>query len=457
MAPVPVARPRVVPLPRQWGVQARDVAALIAGIAVLIVLMWVRHGGLDQLDTIGGVLTAVGQLTALLGTYLALVGVVLMARSPWLDQAIGPDRLAWAHRWIGFATIWLIAAHGVFTITGWALGDGRDVVSEAVDLATGYPFVLWAVAGFVLFLLVGVTSMAASRRRLSYETWYWLHLYTYVAIGLAFLHQLFVGADFTRDPVATGFWVGLYVVTAALVVVFRLGQPLVLYARHGFRAGAVVQEAPDVASLYVTGRDLDQLPVRSGQYFVLRFLSAGEWWRAHPYSISAAPNGAWLRFTVKGLGDDSSRLPDVADGTRVLLEGPYGILTGAVRTRPRVTLIAGGIGISPLRALLESLHAAPGELTLLYRASRPEDLVFRDELDQLAAHRGARVHYLVGRRGVDVPADPLGAGTIRRLVPDIADQDVYLCGPTGLMRRVEGSLDELGVPRGQVHAERFSM
>ncbi len=408
MTPTTAARPRAVPLPRQWGVRGRDVAALIAGNAVLIVAMWVRHGGLDQLDTVAGILTGIGQLSALLGTYLALVGVVLMARSPWLDQAVGPDRLAWYHRWIGFATIWLIAAHGVFTITGWAMGDGRDVVAEAVDLALGYPYVLWSVAAFVLFMLVGFTSMAASRRRLSYETWYWLHVYTYLAIALAFLHQLFVGADFTRDPVATGYWAALYAATAILVLAFRFGQPLTTYARHGFRVGGVVRETPDVASLYVMGRDLERLAVRSGQYFVVRFLTRGEWWRAHPYSISAAPNGAWLRFTVKGLGDDSARLPDVEPGTRVLLEGPYGILTGAVRTRPRVTLIAGGIGISPLRALLESLHAGPGELTLLYRVRRREDLVFREELDRLAAHRGATVHYLVGQRGVDLPAHPLG-------------------------------------------------
>jgi len=456
MAPVPATRPRSVPLPRQWGLRSLDVVALVAGNAVLIVLMWIRHGGLDQLGTLGGILTAGGQLAALLGTYLALVGIVLMARSPWLDQAIGPDRLAWAHRWIGFSTIWLIGGHAVLTISGWALGDGRNVVAEAIDLVAGYPYVLWAVVGFALFLMVGFTSMAAARRRMSYETWYWLHVYTYLAIGLAFLHQLFVGADFTHDPLAAAYWIALYAATAALVVVFRFGQPLVLFARHGFRVGGIVDEAPGVASLYVTGRDLDRLPVRSGQYFVVRFLRREDWWRAHPYSISSAPNGTWMRFTVKALGDDSSTLPRIAPGTPVLLEGPYGVLTGAVRTRRKVTLIAGGIGISPLRALLESLAGAPGDLTLLYRAASAQDLVFRDELDRLAAHRGATIHYLVGRRGVELPADPLNAATLARLVPDIADQDVYLCGPTGLMRRTEASLLELGVPRGQVHAERFS-
>ncbi len=219
---------------------------------------------------------------------------------------------------------------------------------------------------------------------------------------------------------------------------------------------AVVPEGPGVVSVYLSGRDLEHLAARSGQYFIVRFLTRSGWWRAHPYSLSSAPNGEWLRFTVKALGDDSARIGRVPVGTRVFVEGPYGILTGAVRSRPRVTLIAGGIGIAPIRALLESLPAHPGELTVLYRASTGDDLVFRRELDLLATRRSATIHYLVGRRGIDVPADPLGAATIVRCVPDIADQDVYVCGPVALMRRVEHALAELRVPSGQVHAERFT-
>jgi predicted ferric reductase len=456
MSTAPITRPRPVPLPRTWGIRPADVVTLLVANGVFIVLMWVRHGGLDQLSSPGGLFTAVGQLMALMGTYLALTGIVLVGRSPWLDQALGPDRLTRAHRWLGFATVWLIGGHLAFTLTGWALGDGQSLVSELVNLVTGYPYVLWGVAGFLLFLLVGISSVAAARRQASYETWYWLHVYTYLAVALAFLHQLFVGMDFTHDQLASIYWIGLYALTAALVIVFRFGQPFMLNRRHRLRVAAITPEGPGVVSVYVAGRDLDRLAVRSGQYFIVRFLSRRSWWRAHPYSLSSAPNGAWLRFTVKALGDDSSRVGDVATNTRVFLEGPYGNLTGARRTRPKVTLIAGGIGISPLRALLESVTAKPGELTLLYRASTSSDLVFRDELDALATHRGARVHYLVGRRGIDVPADAFNAATIARLVPDIADQDVYLCGPVDLMRRSEVALRELGVPRAQVHAERFA-
>jgi predicted ferric reductase len=455
MTTVPGTHQRSVPLPRRWAVRPFDVVALLVANGVLIVLMWVRHGGPDELGAPGGAFTATGQLAALIGTYLALIGLVLVGRSPWLDEAFGPDRLARAHRWIGFATAWLISGHVVFTLTGWAMGDGRNVVDELIALITGFPYILWGAVGFLLFMLVGISSMAAARRRVSYETWYWLHVYAYLAIALAFLHQLFVGVDFTRDQVAALYWIGMYAATATLVLVFRFGRPLQLNRRHAMRVAAVAPEAPGVVSVYIAGRDLDSLAVRSGQYFVVRFLTRNAWWRAHPYSLSAAPNGKWLRFTVKALGDDSAAVPRIAVGTRVFLEGPYGIMTGAARTRPRVTLIAGGIGIAPLRALLESLAARPGELTLLYRARRPSDLVFRAELDLLAAQRGAAVHYLLGRRGVDLPADPFGPATIARLVPDIAQQDVFLCGPRDLMHRVEAGLDELGVPRAQVHAEDF--
>jgi ferredoxin-NADP reductase len=305
-------------------------------------------------------------------------------------------------------------------------------------------------------VLLGVTSVRASRRQLSYESWYFLHLYAYLAIALAFLHQLFAGADFIHDQLAAIYWISLYLLTVVLVLVFRVGQPLATSLRHRLRVSAVVPEAPGVASIYLAGRDLDRLPVRSGQYFVVRFLTRDGWWRGHPYSLSSAPNGSWLRITVKALGDDSTRMQRIPVGTPVFVEGPYGILTGARRSRRKVTLIAGGIGIAPLRALMESLAAAPGELTLLYRVRHETDIVFRHELDLLAAHRGASVHYLLGRRTGDPSVSPIGRAAIARLVPDIAEQDVYVCGPTDMMRAVEESLRELGVPGKHVHAERFA-
>ncbi|MEO8230518.1 MAG: ferredoxin reductase family protein [Chloroflexota bacterium] len=448
---------RAVPLPRRWSVRAADVLALALGNGLLIALMWVRHGGPDQLDSPAGWLTAVGQLTALFGTYLILIELILMSRSPWLDQLFGMDRLAAAHHWIGFGAVWLLLAHGVTTIGGYGLGDGQNAIAEAWILATTYPFVLWAVAGMALFGAVAVSSIRAARRRVSYETWHGIHLYAYLAVALTFAHQLVVGADFSDDPVARLYWIALYVATAGIILAFRFGQPIRLSLRHRLRVANVVREGPGVVSIYLAGRDIDRLAIRSGQYLNLRFLTRDGWWRGHPFSISAAPNGQWLRVTVKDLGDDSAGLQRIPVGTRVYAEGPYGGLTDTRRTRSRVLLIAGGIGITPLRALLEELPVRRGEMTLIYRARRPQDVVFRAELDAIARLNGATVHYLVGQRGTPaVPDDPLGPASLSSLVPDARERDVYLCGPEPMMEAVRRTLRVLGVPARQIHSERFA-
>jgi predicted ferric reductase len=444
-------------MPRTWRLRPFDIGAILIGNGLFIVAMWWRHGGLAQLSTTSGLLSGAGQLTALLGTYAALVQLVLMSRSPWLDQLFGMHRLAAWHRWIGFATVWLLLGHGVLTTVGYAATDRISPIGELWTLLTTYPYVLMATAGLAMLLAVGVTSVRLARRRLAYETWHGIHLYAYLAIALAAAHQLVVGTDFAHDPIARAYWLGLYAAVAALVLVFRFGQPIALSVRHRLRVANVVEEAPGVVSVYLVGRRLDRLAVRAGQYFIWRFLTPNGWWRGHPFSLSAAPNVSYLRLTIKESGDYTKLLQRLRVGTRVFAEGPYGILTGARRTRPQLLLIAGGIGITPLRALLEELPVGRGNLTLLYRASDGDDLLFRDEIDELVRQRGGQVHYLVGRRGSSqMPADPLQPRALLRMVPDIGRRDVYLCGSDRMMEAVEGSLRQLRVPPAQVHTERFS-
>ncbi|HEY2702481.1 MAG TPA: ferric reductase-like transmembrane domain-containing protein [Candidatus Dormibacteraeota bacterium] len=431
--------------------------ALLGVNAVLIVGMWIRHGGLSTLTSASADLTAAGELTALLGTYAALVQLLLMSRSPVVEQLAGPDRVAHWHRWLGFSCTLLICGHVVLTTVGYALGDGSSVAAEAWTLLTTYPWMLMAAAGTVCLLMVAVTSVRIARRRLRYETWHFVHLYAYLAIALSLGHELAVGNDLSTDPVARVYWIGLYLVVAGCVLAFRVGRPLRHALRHRLRIARVVPEASGVVSIYVTGRDLDQLRARAGQFFRWRFLAGDGWWKAHPFSLSAAPNARFLRLTVKAVGDGSAEVQRLAPGTRVMAEGPYGILTAHRRRRPGVLLIAGGVGITPLRALLEELGGR-GAVTLLYRASSWEDVLFRAEIDDLMRARRGTVHYLVGRRGTpELGDDPLGVGALRRLVPDLRERDVFLCGPAGMIRGVREALGQLGVSDEQIHDERFAL
>lgn len=450
----PAASPRTAPHRRT---HRAEVLGLLGLNAVLICGMWVRHGGLSTLNGVSGDLTAAGELTALLGTYAALVQLLLMSRSPFIERLAGLDRLAHWHRWLGFSCVVLICGHVVLTTAGYALGDGSSLTTEMWTLLTTYPWVLMAAGGTVCLLMVAVTSVRAARRRLRYETWHFVHLYAYLAIALSLGHELAVGNDLSADPVARTYWIALYVVVAACVLAFRVGHPLRLALRHRLRVAEVVPEGAGVASVYVVGRDLGRLRARAGQYFRWRFLAGDGWWMAHPFSLSAAPNPRFLRLTVKAVGDGSGDVQRLVPGTRVVVEGPCGIFTAQRRRRSGVLLIAGGVGITPLRALLEELggHAA---ITLVYRAGSWEDVLFRTEIDQLAAARRITVHYVVGRRGSGgLGGDPLSARALRALVPDVALRDVFVCGPPGMVNGVRDSLRALGVPADQIHHERFAL
>jgi predicted ferric reductase len=453
--------PTSPPLPRRWSITPSDLNWGIFGVALIIGAMWVRHGGLNLFDSPLNALAAIGQLTALYGTFLALVGILLMSRAPFIDQVLGSDEASRIHRLAGFASVWLIAAHAIASTVGYSgistvptLGEVWDQIYTFTVLEEGG---LGATVALALLIVVAVVSVRAARMRMAYETWYGIHLYVYVAMALGFLHQLRIGTDFVTDELARTTWIALYAVAFVPLILFRFVEPLLRNLRHRFYIEKVVIERDGVASLWISGSAMHKLPVRAGQWFGIRVLNGKGWWRSNPFSLSAGPDGQHLRFTIEALGDRTRELQRVKPGTRVFLEGPYGILTGAVRTREKVLLIAGGIGITPLRALLEVLPVRRGDMALLYRAPTNASVVFKKELNRIAEVRGARVDLVTGSRDqFTFNDDPLSPGGLWAAYPDIRERDIYLCGSPRMMATVEKSLRDIGVPHSQIHLERFS-
>jgi len=424
----------------------------------VVVWMWAHGGGIASLsENLGTLLTSLGRLTALLGTYLVLVQVLLLARLPWIERRIGFDRLTVWHRRNGKVAVSLVVAHVPLIVTGYAMTVHISIGAQIRELFSGYPGMVTATIGTALLIAVVLSSLTIARRRLPYEAWYLVHLSVYGAILLAYFHQIPTGNEFIGHTSQRDYWYALYVVTIGLLLAFRVGAPALRYRRYRLRVSDVRRESPDVVSIYIEGRGLQRLNARGGQFFLWRFLSRGRWWQAHPFSLSAPPGGRSLRITVKDVGNFSARLAELRPGTAVIAEGPFGTFTPELSGERPVALIAGGIGITPMRAMLDELLRRGHALTVIHRVLHERDLVLSGELCQLTSAHGATVVNVVGDHEGQDGTRLLSSEHLRELVPDIAERDVYLCGPLEMMRHVRSSLLSAGTPPGRIHSERFAL
>ena len=260
------------------------------------------------------------------------------------------------HRRLAPWTLVLIAAHGGAHHRRVRAGraDRRACTSSAL-LIGSYPGILAAAVGFVLLVIAGLTSARIARRRMRYETWWAVHLYTYLALALSFSHQLATGAMFVGHPLARVLLDGAVLGTAGVVLAYRILLPLWRSTRHQLRVAAVAPDAPGVVSVVLEGKRLRLHADRRGP--------------VHP---AAVPQTRPVVAGAPLLGLRAARRPLPADhrqgarrpqrrtsalepGTRVAIEGPYGAFTADARRGDRVLMIGAGVGVTPLRAMLEDL------------------------------------------------------------------------------------------------------
>jgi predicted ferric reductase len=445
-----------------WFGWADALGPVAIGTVVVCFFMWIRNEGLASLTVFDTALGSLGLLTGLLASDLMILQVVMLARIPWVEQAWGHDLLARRHRYLGYASFWFLIAH-IVLFAGQRLdrADGA-FLAPMWNLFVTESWLLAATVGTLMVFLVIGTSIRVARRRLRYESWHLIHLYAYLGMGLALPHQIKDGADF-HETWAQIYWWGLYTVAAGLIVVYRIGWPIWRSVYHRLRVADVTTEGPDVVSVNVVGHRLDKLATKSGQFFIWRFLDGPGWSRGNPYTISAAPRHNQLRVTIQAAGDGSARAARLHPGTRVMIEGPYGTMTAARRRHPTMLLMAAGVGITPIRALLEDTPYQSGETTLIYRFTHAEHGILRAEIDEIAAQRGVRVLYLPGPRRADGSWFPAGperdqddVEMLKDLVPDVADSDIFVCGPPAWITSVIRAARRTGAARDQIHTEDFA-
>jgi len=452
--------------------RARD---LLVATALASILLWSLTTPQPWWRTPAGALTAAGSLAGLVGTVLLLDSVWLTSRFPRWERVVGLGAMLDWHRRLAAAGLVLVTGHVVLTVLGHARREGRPVLPQTWDIVVGWPDMLAAAVSLALLWMVAFTSVRFARRRMRYEVWWAVHLYSYLALGLALLHQVSSGAAFGAEAwqhtvagtllgprhqdeaaaVLRVLWVGAFAATLATVLWFRLVVPFVRSYRHDLRIDSVETVEGGAVNVALTGRKLHRLTVAGGQFAHFRFARRGLLWQAHPYSFAGLPDRSKLYLTVGGGGDYARAVAELAPGTKVYFEGPYGNLTARAAThgdlaRP-VLILVNGLGVTPVCSLLRDLPAQCRPV-VIYRVREEQHALYLGELRRLTAEREGAVEVLAGSRD----QHPITASQVETWVPDVASRHVYVCGSRGFVEQVRRAVLDLGVPRDRLTAEAFA-
>ena len=442
-----------------------DLVELLGYFSVLIpILAFIANGGFAKADDLASWFNVVNRLSALIGTSMLLVHMILVARVPWIEKTLGLDKLTHAHKKLGKPLLYVLILHTITALISYSMTDGVGVLETLLHLVGGYVELFWALIGLGLMIAVVISSINAARKSLSYEAWYLIHLLSYAAVIAAIPHQFALGTEFLANPLLSAYFVALYLFMAANIIWFRFLVPIVTSVALGLKVTHVQVEANKTTSIVIGGRRIQSLGAEAGQFFMFRVLTPKQWWRPHPFSISSDPVDS-IRFTIGNRGDDTAMLQEIQPGTRVILEGPFGVFSESKRTKQHVLLLAAGIGVAPIRALAESLAADPGDVTVIYRVTDRSDAALLEEVERICRERHHVLHVLSGPR-------PNGPGFLPRqepheqakpeyarlmeLAPFVAESDIYICGPSAWSDAARQSLKKLHIPSSDIHVEEFA-
>lgn len=441
----------------------------LLNILVIIFMWWSHSGGLVTSEKQSEILIVLGRITGLLGEFFILIELIIIGRIAWLEQLFGFDQMNKIHRWIGYGILIFFVGHPLLTVIGYAERNGVGNIAQFLTFINIGEY-LRGLIGFILFFVVIFLSYPIIKKKLRYETWYFAHLLMYLAIGLVIGHQTFADiVTIPQEPALHGFtlggdvsaglalyyWFVLNYGIFGLALAYRWLKPFYLFYKHRFYIEKIEKETEDVYSVYISGKNMDTYSFQAGQFANLTFFQKGMWF-THPFSFSCAPNGNYLRFSIKSLGDFTSEINKLTVGTQVLIDGPMGLFTESQAVTDKFLVIAGGIGITPIRALIETLSEKQKDVVLLYATKSETDIAFKTELENMSKKRHFVISQVIEDGSTIFEKGRIDKEKIIRLVPDYKERDVYVCGPAPMMKAVVTHLQELDVPKDQIHFEKFS-
>lgn len=425
----------------------------------VVLLFWFKEALPLFTADLASITLAFARLFGLLSVVFVLTQFLLIGRIMWIERVWGQDKIVKIHHKVGRYVLYFILLHGTFVAWSYSMTSGYGFFKQYLDFFANYSDTLNSFVAACLFIVVALLSIFFARLKLKYEVWYFIHLLVYAAILLAWGHQLKLGGTL-QNPIFSTYWIALYVFVAVNFGYHRFVRILWSFNSHRFFVSRVVPEVGSATSIYIGGKDMENFKKKSGQFFILRFLDWNRYWQAHPFSLSWNALNKEIRVTVKDSGDFTHEIHGLKRGTPVLVDGPLGGFTIKDDTKSKLLFIAGGIGITPINALFGA-NSSSRDCVLLYSAKMRAELTLKDEVEESAKTSNSPVYYFLteekGKPNRNETMGRIDSSSIKKLVPDVKEREVFLCGPAPFMNAIVASLTELGVKPDLIHFEEFSL
>lgn len=430
---------------------------LIAAYAVLIALPPALALGFGDARTEEfNLLEDLGKVFALMGVTILLLQPILAARIKWLERPFGQDMLIRFHRNMAILALVLLAAHPVLI----AAGKDAWFLLYSMDLPWK---VLAGRLALILLALTAVAGLAFQKLPLTFERWRLGHDLGSLALLAVLMAHVMAISDNVRESPLVAIFPALFAVSLGLLFWQRIARPGLL-ARKAWSVTKVTPETGDVTSITLApypGKGFSHLP---GQFaFVTLMRGRGLPQEEHHFTITSPPGrGGAITCTIKACGDFTRTIRQTRPGDAAAVHGPFGRFSHVLRPEEkRLVFIAGGIGVTPIMGMLRGMRQA-GQwrpCTLLFANKSEKDIVFKVELDAMAADLpGFKVVHVLSRPGEGWTGETgrIDAETIKRhATPFTPDTGWYLCGPEGLTASAMKSLSAMGVCPCRMHREIF--
>ncbi len=446
--------------------------ALTIGIALVPVVLWIKVNPLEySFTTVYIAAGTFGKIAGLVGLVLYALNLVYATRLRLLERLFGGlNRVFIAHHIVGGLALIFLCFHPAMLVLQELRGSAQDAALLLVPnglapitalfktSADAHASVLqqWAVFfGIIAFWGLVVLLIVTLFIKLPYKIWLFTHKFLGAFFFIAGLHVFFVRSDTSTTGPLRWYVLGM-VAVGLMAFVYKTLLGSILIKRYTYTVNSVVT-INDVVSISLQPISLP-LRYKPGQFIFIRFVNgsnrgiSSEW---HPFSIASSPTSGGMTIVVKALGDYTKSLLRLEQGMYAEIEGAYGKFTYTNYKSKKQIWIAGGIGITPFLSMAEALpHTTDYEIDLYYSVKTESELIGIDTLTQLVNMPGCKLRvipYDTSKYGfLDVTA-------VKKLSGDIADREIFLCGPPMMMKSLRKQFRSAGVPNNLIHSEEFAL